>query len=868
MTGIQSLTRLFFLAFLLSLSCATVQLSAQGRARDRSMPVYVDKSGIMRWTRNNKEASFFGVNYTVPFAYGYRSHRALGVDLEMAIRQDVYHMARLGFDAFRVHVWDTEITDSAGNLLENEHLRLFDFLLAELKKRKIKILITPIAYWGPGYPEPDIKTGGFSSIYNKQQAVTNEQAIVAQENYLQQFFKHVNPYTKTTYGNDPDVIAMEINNEPHHSGSKEKATEYVNRMAAAVRSTGWVKPVFYNISESPWYADAITRANVDGHSFQWYPTGLVANHTLQGNYLPNVDQYFIPFVDTIPAFRNKGRMVYEFDAGDVFGSYMYPAMARSFRTAGFQWATQFAYDPMATAYANTEYQTHYVNLAYTPSKAISLMIAGEAFRRLPLYKSYGSYPADTAFDVFRVSYKERLSEMNSEEKFYYSNTTVTQPRNIKKLQHIAGVGSSPLIRYEGTGAYFLDKIKDGLWRLEVMPDAVHIRDPFERASPKKEVTRIQWQEQSMHIMIPDLGNAFQIQSLQGGDGEEQIAGEHLFPIRPGVYILSNKRGDFSLSTDKTGVIGMNEFVTPKPNHADAFLQHEPYTEVSAGKPFVVSATIAGIDTSTIVTLFINKYSGAYKTIPLKRISAYGYEAEVPADLVTPGLLNYRIVLQKDTNYSVFPGNHKGNPFAWDNYINDTWQTFVASPTGGLQLFNATTDKRIKVYPSYRKDHKTEYVTFEKPGSLVLRLSANELSDEPLSGFVLYVGDKVKGREAELSSFDKLIIHARTRNTGTVRSKVNLITKDAFPFAASISLTNTFQDIEIPLQSFRADSSVLMPRPYPGFQPFWFRPVVTSSLQLPDIERLEITFGSDLSAGERAKPYSIEVESVWLQKNNH
>ncbi|MDR9452264.1 MAG: serine/threonine protein kinase, partial [Acidimicrobiia bacterium] len=61
-----------------------------------------------------------------------------------------------------------------------------------------------------------------------------------------------------------------------------------------------------------------------------------------------------------------------FDAADVGGSYMYPAMARSFRTAGLQWATQFAYDPLAIAYANTEYQTHYLNLVYTPNKAISL----------------------------------------------------------------------------------------------------------------------------------------------------------------------------------------------------------------------------------------------------------------------------------------------------------------------------------------------------------------------------------------------------------------------------------------------------------------------------------------------------------------
>ena len=82
------------------------------------------------------------------------------------------------------------------------------------------------------------------------------------------------------------------------------------------------------------------------------------------------DHYKIPFGDTIPAFKNKAKMVYEFDAGDVYESYMYPAMARSFRSAGFQWATQFAYDPLATAYANTEYQTHYLNYAYTPSKAI------------------------------------------------------------------------------------------------------------------------------------------------------------------------------------------------------------------------------------------------------------------------------------------------------------------------------------------------------------------------------------------------------------------------------------------------------------------------------------------------------------------
>lgn len=38
----------------------------------------------------------------------------LGVDRKEAIRRDVYHMARLGLNAFRLHLWDVELTDADG----------------------------------------------------------------------------------------------------------------------------------------------------------------------------------------------------------------------------------------------------------------------------------------------------------------------------------------------------------------------------------------------------------------------------------------------------------------------------------------------------------------------------------------------------------------------------------------------------------------------------------------------------------------------------------------------------------------------------------------------------------------------------------
>ena len=218
--------KIFYSCFLLGV----VHFSDAQKNKNPAL-VYIDKRGVMRWSDSKKKNIFFGVNYTVPFAYGYRSHKALGVDIEKAIDADVYHMSRLGLDAFRVHMWDVEITDSLGNLLENEHLRLFDYLIKKLKERNIKILLTPIAFWGNGYPEKDEKTHGFSSVYGKGNSVVLEAPIKAQENYLQQVMKHVNPYTQLSYKDDPDIIATEINNEPHHSGPKEKTTDYINRVS-------------------------------------------------------------------------------------------------------------------------------------------------------------------------------------------------------------------------------------------------------------------------------------------------------------------------------------------------------------------------------------------------------------------------------------------------------------------------------------------------------------------------------------------------------------------------------------------------------------------------------------------------------------
>ena len=137
-------------------------------ATDRqSYSIYVDSLGVMRRSDNNAEVSYYGTNYTVPFAHAYRALGYLDKDRKGAIRRDVSHMKRLGFNGFRLHLWDAELADSLGNLLDNDHLDLLDYLIAELERNGIDIVLTAQTNFGNGYPEKNVDTGAFTYDFDK-----------------------------------------------------------------------------------------------------------------------------------------------------------------------------------------------------------------------------------------------------------------------------------------------------------------------------------------------------------------------------------------------------------------------------------------------------------------------------------------------------------------------------------------------------------------------------------------------------------------------------------------------------------------------------------------------------------------------------
>src|SRR5881296_1782645 len=540
---------------------ATLASSVQAQRAER--PVYLDNEGVVRWRDNNQEVTLFGANYVLPTASDYRAAGYLHADRKQMIDEDMAQFARMGWDGLRLTFWgDWEASDSTGNLIANDHLDLLDYLIARAKERGIYMLFSPIQLYGSNWPDAldDTTAPGFGRRFGKGRMGTDPAALAAQVNYLRQILNHVNPYTHVALKDEPSIIFIELVNEPwHHPEDLQGSIHYINALTDAVRSTGCRKLIFYNVSQDFRIAEAIRRSKAQGVTFGWYPTGLNAGHELEGNYLRGADAY----PDMLrPELARLPRIVYEFDSPDLRMGTMYPAMARTFRAVGTQFAAMFAYDMLATASRNLGWQTHYLNLVYTPRKAMSAVIAAEAMHRLPRTRSYGAYPRNTRFGDFHISYDGDLGELVARDAFLYTSSTNAKPPDPGSLQRIAGHGSSPIVTYEGTGIYFLDKIRPGVWRLEVYPDAVPIRDPFEPPSPDKIVTRAINRAWPMTITLPDLGPSFSAQPITAGNQQTVQANGGSVTVTPGVYVLSAGAVDLASLPATIGHVGFREYHAP------------------------------------------------------------------------------------------------------------------------------------------------------------------------------------------------------------------------------------------------------------------------------------------------------------------
>jgi hypothetical protein len=826
---------------------------AQSPERDRPAPErVVVADGVMYWEESREEVALVGAHYSPAYYDTYVALGLLGKDRKEAIEEDTYHYARLGLDAYRVHMFFNQLIDEEGNLLENDHLDVHDYTVHQMAERDIKTILTPIV--------------GFFAV-----SPLSDAALRRYKNYLTQLLTHVNPYTGRTAIEDPYIIGLEITNEPRHA-DYDRTLALVNDLAGHLRGLGWDKPIFYNITHNFDVTDAFLDAEIDGVTFQWYPAGLVGNRTIKKNYFPYIDDYPIPWADD-ERFQAKARMVYEHSPADVLHSYALPMMARSFREVGMQFATQFAYDPLAIAHANTNYETHYLNLAYTPGKAVGMRIAAEVFRRVPLRQRFDAYPADTVFGDFVLSHQRDLALLNAEDEFLHTNGTSAAPRNEHALQHLAGVGSSPVVSYPGTGAYFLDRLEDGVWRLEVMPDAIQVQDPFERPDLYRNVVHIDWRQHPMRITLADLGASFSIRGLNEGNRTATSASDGSFTVGPGAYLLTRAgvpSGDWTPES-WTGRVRIGEYHAVPPSADSPAVWHTPFEVVEAGKPLTVAANVVGLSEGDTVYVQADPYGARSQLIAMEEVRPYRFEAVIPAEAVRPGRIEYWIFVdQGDDTFVSFPGGHPGHipVVGWqrDYYHERRWTTRVVPSGHPIELWNAEADYRSTEAGLEGPDAESELVAVEAAGELIWRVSSGRpTAHRHVVGLAAYIGDRLSGiTPATLDSYREVVVRAKADRPLPSDFKVVLVDRHGSAYSAAVPLTGTLESHRIPLSSLTPDRFMLLPRPYPTFLESWFASGVPGPVRTSAVEEIQFLIDTSDAGDLGGQRYGFEIESAWLQ----
>jgi hypothetical protein len=853
--------------------------------------VYLDRDGVIRWRDDRSEVALFGANYVLPTASDYRAAGYLHADRKRMIDEDMAQFARMGWDGLRLAWWgDWEAADSAGNLIANDHLDLLDYLIARARERGIYMLLSPIELYSSNWPDAmqrDPEMPGFGRVFGKQRMGTDPAAIAAQVNYLRQLLEHVNPYTGVALKDEPAIPFIELVNEPwHHPEDLEGSIHYLNALSDAIRGTGCTKVVFHNVSQDFRIAEAIRRSRVQGVTFHQYPTGLVAGHALEGNYLRTVDDY--PDMRR-PELTGMPRIVYEFDTADLLSGTMYPAIIRNFRGAGAQFVAMFAYDFLATASRNLGWQTHHLNLVYTPQKAVSAVIAAEAMRRLPRMRSYGPYPTNTTFGDFHVSADSDLGELVARDAFLYDGTTRTAPPDAAALRRIAGVGSSPVVAYGGVGTYFLDKVRDGVWRLEVYPDAVPVRDPFEPPNPAKIVTRAIARAWPMTVTLPDLGAGFTVQRVgttatapaAGGAaapvqlGAAERASEGGFTVIPGVYLLS-AAGPVDPTTlpALAGRVGFAEYHAPPADTVPPVVVPLTPPEVLTGGAVELRARIVDTTPPDSATLYLRPAAGGfYRAFPMRPAEGYVYSATVPAGALREGSYAFVVTLFRGGAALTLPGGLALRPTDWDYYGADAWRVDAVGARTPLLLFAPGADAGRLVFSRIGDAGRQGLFRIgfsAATGRPVFHLELPARAGGPDGDDYtasLVVRDRVRARGAAIGAADSVRIRLRGLGPRQVLH-VTLMEDDGTSWTAPVAVDSSWIERSVPLAAFTAGRGVLLPEGFPGEWNYWVAPAAGRGgagdrPRFEHVERLQLSLRREGGAAPAPGMYGVEVEWVTL-----
>lgn len=498
----------------------------------------ISRDGVL-YFEDGTEVALWGVNVQTPLSWEYNGRlKHVGVPqtaeaLKAITARNLDHMPLLGVGIIRIHLLPADFSGPDGEIRDTIYLDVLDDLLARCRDRGVYVYLTLMNEMNDRFCDDSFVVG-----HERTQWVFNPALAAKSRRYVSEFLRRKNRYTGVRYADDSTIAVIEIINEPgyptlHDLRSEanlkacaeafdawrseqhgdatpesmfaiyryERLLKYLNRMCATVRGTGCPAPVVWNlnwprmINNHEDVFQAAADSDVDGVSFCCYPGQSDVANPFWKNPADLSEKNYLPYLQTCYTeyaylrwvlgrrFEKKAKLVYEFESMYNHSAYLYPAMARLFRSLGAQIATMWQYtlSPVAEYRAGS----HYLNAYCTPRKAVSCRIASRVLAATPRYAPFDiKAKTEMVGPKWAVSFDRNLCLWRGDGLFLHSGKVDWNPLGpLGAPKVIVGCGSSPIVTYDGTGQYVLE-LEGNQAELLILPDVRYAYPPWQTKGAK------------------------------------------------------------------------------------------------------------------------------------------------------------------------------------------------------------------------------------------------------------------------------------------------------------------------------------------------------------------------------------------------
>jgi hypothetical protein len=254
-------------------------------------------------------------------------------------------------------------------------------------------------------------------------------------------------------------------------------------------------------------------------------------------------------------------------------------------------------------------------------------------------------------------------------------------------------------------------------------------------------------------------------------------------------------------------------------------------------------------------------------IPFTKQDQYLYNATIPDTLVLPGMMNYVVKIEFLSGKElIYPGAVEGPTTSWEYYNPQMYSVKVIPEKTGIQLYSAESGESPITWSSGAQlqtifsgiTGETKAKISQAPARLGF---TPRVDDRAQAVFVLesFIKPQIEAIRKYAKDYSHIVIAAKAEKD-PVSVEISLISKSGGIYTGKTILTSDNAMQSIPLNSLAPGKMMLLPRPFPGFLPFWYVNPKQQSFNLCEIERIQLVIPSE---GNIKNP-SIEIKSINIE----